>query len=193
MSQNATQNQMNQFVQTVDKFMANYARLITPDNRAVVYSSGNQQLISDYESAVTKGRALKVTIETTVGAWNAAKRGWSNVTDTTSLYIGDAVDWLKGLFGGGPNTEGLGVMQIPAAIWVSGIVASAYLLNSLMTKIFVSIEATKIQRNNPGLSRSDALLRAKSAVPSLFGSIQTPVIIGAALFAAYFLLSDKNE
>ncbi len=192
MSQNATQGQLNEFVQIVDKFMANYARLISRENSDIVYSSNNARLISDYESAVSKGRMLKSTIETTVGAWNAAKRGWQSVTDSSSIVINDAIDWVKSLFGSGPDTDGLGVMQIPAAVWVAGIVAAAYTLNSLMTKIFVSIEASKIQRDNPGISRNEALQRASNSLPSLFGGVTTPVIIGAAIFAAYFLLSDKK-
>ena len=181
----ATQGQMNEFVQIVDKFMANYARLVSKENSDIVYTSGNPALISDYESAVSKAGALKATIENTVGAWNAAKRGWQNVTDVTSMYIGDAVDWMKNLFGGNSGVGGLGVIQIPAAIWVSGIVASAYLLNSLMTKIFLSIEATKIQKNNPGLSRSDALQRASNSLPTLFGGINLPIVAAGVLIAVY--------
>lgn len=186
----ASSTEMNRFVQVVDEFMANYARLISPQTRADIFATGNAAMISDYESAVSRGGMLKSTIETTVGVWSAAKREWSKVTDVTSMYIGDAVDWIKNLFGAGPDTKnlsGLGAIQIPAAIWVSGIVASAYVLNGLMTKIFVSIEASKIQRSNPGLSRDEALRRAKMAVPTLLGGMQTPLLIGAALLAYLWL------
>ena len=196
MSQQASPQQMNDFVREVDKFMQNYARLTSPQTRSDVYASGNPALISDYENAVSRGGALKTTIEATTGAWQAAKEAYRSTTDVTSMYIGDAIDWFRGLFGGGPDTEnlqGLGALQLPAAVWVSGIIASALLLNRLMTNIFVTLEANRIQRDNPNTPRVTALAQAKTQVGAgLFEGLTAPMTIAAVAVIAWLLLGQKR-
>ena len=202
----ATQAELNKFVKVVDEFMAKYAVLISPATRNDVYASNNAELISDYETAVSRGGILKSTIEATVGAWNAFKSGYKTVTDQTSLWIGDAIDSIRGIFGFGPVADmagltrgiysgGLGALaaiQIPAAVWIAGIIASATVLISMMNKVFVSIEASKIQRQNPNISRADALRQAESGLPSFLpGGISLPMIAAGAL--ALWLLWGKRK
>ena len=208
-----TPQEMNKFVQTVDEFMANYAKLISPETKAGVYATKNPALINDYENAVSQSRILKRTIEATVGAWNAAKKGWASVTSTTSIAIGDAIDTIRGWFGyepagGEPATEmgvydissitggtlgALGVIQLPAAAWIAGIIASALLLNGTMNKIFISIEASRIQRADPTISRERALSAASKIVSTdFFGKATLPLIV-AGLLAAYLLLGNKSK
>ena len=105
MAGEATPQEINRFVAEVDKFMVNYARLISPQMRSQVYATGNAELIGEYESAVTTGRRLKATIEGTTGAWNEAKRAYQAITDVTSTAIGDAIDWFRGLWGAGPAAD----------------------------------------------------------------------------------------
>jgi hypothetical protein len=213
---------MNIFVAEVDKFMANYSKLILPSTRAEVYASGNPELIANYETAVTRGRILKSTIEGTVGAWNAAKRAWGSVTDVTSTVIGDAIDWVRGIFGDGPNADlrayqaspisggqlgrydvspisggqlgALGALQLPAAAWVAGIISSAYLLNSLIEKIWISIEATRIQKANPNIPRDEAINAAAGAVKraGILGDFDlTLPLVAAAAIAAFLIFGKK--
>jgi hypothetical protein len=185
MAQSATSGQMNEFVREVDKFFQNYAQLILPQTKADVYATGDAKLIADYDSAVNKGAALKTSIEKVTGAWKAAKSAYLSMTDKTSMILGDAVDWLKGLWGDNPNA-GLGALQIPAAAFVIGAIGAAVLLNRAMDKIFISIEASRIQRADSSIPRDVALERAKNAVSSnLFGGITLP-LIGVALAALWF-------
>ncbi len=213
----ATPQELNRFVQTVDEFMANYARLISPDTRAKVYATGNPALIGDYDSAVSQGRILKRTIETTVGAWNTAKAAWQSVTGATSTAIGDAIDEIRSWFGYEPaggvgayenhapihwydsspisgGTLGyLGVVQLPAAAWIAGIVSAAYLLNQTMNKIFISMEAARIMQADPTVSRSQALSVASKAIktPGILGAATLPLIAAAAL-AAFLIFGKKR-
>lgn len=220
--ESASPEQMNIFVAEVDTFMANYAKLILPSTRAEVYASGNPTLIANYDSAVSKGRSLKMAIEGTVGAWSAAKRAWSSVTDVTSTVIGDAVDWLRGLWGAGPLPDlqaydvspisggqlgrydvspisggqlgALGAIQLPVAAWVAGIISAAYLLNASINKIWISIEATRIQKSNPNISRDDAINAAAGAVrrAGFLGDIDlTLPLIAAAALAAFLIFGKK--
>lgn len=188
----ATTIQMNDFVREVDKFMQNHEKLLSSQIKSDVYNSNDPQLIADYESAVSQGNALKITIETTVGVWKAVKSAWGSVTDVTSMYIGDVIDALKSFFGGGSN-NGLGVIQIPAAAFVVGAIAAALLLNRLMTTIFVRIEATRIQRDNPGTSRAQALIQAKNVhETTLFGQSPLPLIIAGVAIVAWLFLAKKK-
>jgi len=186
----ASPQEMNRFVSEVNSFMKNYARLIQPGTRADVYATGNSAIISDYESAVSQARILKRTIEATTGAWNAAKAAYSTVTGITSTGIGDAIDEIRSWFGYDPATGvgGLGIVQLPAAAWIAGIISAAYLLNATMNKIFIAIEATKITRADPTISRERALALAKSAVSSpFFGNATLPLLTAGAL-ALYLVL-----
>jgi len=193
----ASQQDLNKFVRVVDEFMANYAKLIKPETKAQVYATGNQILIDDYAIAVGRGRILKRSIETTVGAWNAAKREYRKITDVSSTVIGDAIDEIRSWFGYRPAgslecyrpMSGLGAIQIPAAVWVSSIVAAALLLNSAMRKIFIAIEASKIQRENPGTPRDVALEQASKAVASggFFGLGIDWKTVGIGALAAWFI------
>ena len=107
MAQQASQAELNRFVKVVDEFKAKYARLIAPATKAQVYASGNQKMIADYETAVVRGNALNRSIAALVGAWAAFKRGYAAVTDTTSMYIGDAIDEIRSWFGYDP-AHGIG-------------------------------------------------------------------------------------
>ena len=201
MATEATQTKLNKFVKVVDEFKANYARLLLPATRSEVYASRNAAMISDYEKAVSRGGALNTTINTTVGAWNAFKRGYATVTDTTSTVIGDAIDEVRSWFGYKPaggighlpiNLGALGIVQLPAAAWIAGIVAAAYTLNALMSKIFVTLEANKIQRQNPEISRANALVQAERGLPSLLPGGLTPVMIGVGALALWLMFGQKK-
>lgn len=203
MAAQASQTELNRFVKVVDEFKAKFAKLILPATKAQVYASGNQKMISDYENAVWRGNALNNTINALVGAWSAFKSGYKRVTDTTSTVIGDAVDEIRSWFGYKPaggigcydGMAGLGVAPlaaIPAAVAVAGVISAALILNSLMDKIFVSLEANAIQRQNPNVSRGDALRQAEAGLPSLLpGGISLPMIAAGAL-ALYFILGKSK-
>lgn len=199
----ANKEELNRFVQVVDDFLAKLAKLKSPQTRDAVYASGDSQLISDYESAVSKGDVLKSTIEATVGAWNAAKAEWSKVTDTTSMAIGDAVDWVRSLFGYKPAGDfgaipyykglgALGLIQIPAAAWVAAIIAAAVLLGKLYDSILVRVEAARLQHEQ-GMSREQALATAQSIYsPSWFKDVfnwKTVILVGGGLY----LLTRRNR
>lgn len=195
----ATQAELNKFVRIVDEFKANYARLILPSTRSQVYASGNTAMIADYEKAVSRGNALNATINTTVGAWTAFKAGYSKVTGATSTVIGDAVDEIRSWFGYKPmgslhdgSLGMLGVIQIPAAVAVAGIIGVAVVLNSLMSKIFVTLEANKIQRENPGIPRSTALIQAERGLPSLLPGSITPIMIGVGALALWIIFGKRK-
>ena len=193
--QTATPQAMNNFVEIVDDFMANYSKLIAPETRDAVYASNDPSLIADYQSAVNKSDTLKSTIEATTGAWNSFKQGYHAVTDVTSTYIGDAVDWVRGIFGynPAPGISGLGIAQyVLPAIWVAGIVAAAYTLNRVINNVFIAIEASKIQRENPSVSREQALaVASKTYAPPLFGG--SSWMLYAALAAGVYLLWQKKR
>lgn len=209
----ATPQEMNRFVKEVDSFMANYSKLTSADTRTKVAVSNNPALLNDYNSAVSQARILKSTIEGTVGAWNTAKAGWRAITDITSTVIGDAIDEIRSWFGykpmgnlsaydispisggslGNYSLGSLGIVQLPAAVWIAGIVSAAFLLNQAMHKIFVSLEASSIMRANPTISRAQALTAASQAVKtmSFFGGATVPLIIAAGL-AAFLILGKKR-
>ncbi len=198
----ATQTELNKFVKVVDEFKAKYALLISPATRAQVYASKNPALISEYETTVSRGGALNSSINALVGAWNAFKRGYGAVTDVTSTAIGDAIDTIRGWFGYDPApgighyvaAQGLGVLgviQIPAAVAVAGIVGAAIVLIAAMNRIFISIEASKIQKQNPGITRAVALRQAESGLPSFIPGGITPIMIGLGALALWMVLSKK--
>lgn len=238
MAAQATQAELNRFVKVVDEFKANLSRLKSPEYKTRVLQSGDSRLISDYNTAVVRGDALNRSIAALVGAWAAFKRGYAAVTDTTSMYIGDAIDEIRSWFGYKPmgnvpgifgedvisaqqpydkdanyygqsyslfpgaqpgysQMAGLGAAQLApaavAAVAVAGVISAAMLLNSLMTKIFIRIEATKIQESNPNISRGAALAQAETGIagPGLFGGSVTPVMIAAGALALWFVLGKK--
>ena len=197
----ATKTELNRFVEVVDKFMRRYAILNSPATRERVYASNDQKLISDYETAVSRGGALKVAIEKTVGAWDAAKRAWKSITDTTSTVIGDAIDEIRSWFGYKPAGElgnlvpglaGLGAIQVPAAAWVAGIIAAAVILTKAIDEILVRVEATRIQRES-GLPREQAIALAKDVYSrSLLGDVlDWKILVGIGL-AVYFIWDSKK-
>lgn len=194
----ASQSELNKFVEVVDEFKTNLARLTSPEFERQVYAFDNPALHQDYGKAVVQARALNSTIDATVGAWNAFKRGYLAATDASSTVIGDAIDEIRSWFGYKPAGDlgryelaGLGAIQIPAAAWVAGIIAAALVLNRTMAAIFVQVEAAKLQRENPGMSREVALQKAKDSLPSLFGAgITVPLVIAG--IAAVWLLSNRK-
>lgn len=220
MAEPASQAELNKFVKVVDEFKANYARLILPATRAEVYATQNSAMISDYETAVSRGAMLNTTIENLVGAWNAFKSTYANVTDKTSLVIGDAIDKVRSWFGydpaagfgefipqgefkpydgwaGGYGTPysqlaGLAAIQIPAAVAIAGIVSAALLLNSMMNKIFVNLQANKIQKANPNLDRGAALEQAQKGLTSFFPTSLSVPMLAAGAFALYLILGNRK-
>ena len=197
MAAQATQTELNKFVKVVDEFKAKYARLILPATKTQVYASGNAAMIADYNTAVSRGAALNSTIANLVGAWNAFKRGYGAVTDVTSTVIGDAIDTVRGWFGydAAPGIGGmgaLGLIQIPAAVAVAGVIGAAMVLIAAMNRIFISIEATRIQKENPSIPRSTALAQAESGLPSFLPGGVTPVMIGVGALALWFILTQRK-
>lgn len=193
----ATSGQMNEFVRVIDEFMQKYARLISPQTRTEVFASGNPALISEYEKAVSRGGLLKTNIEVVTGAWAAAKRAYSSVTDVTSMVIGDAIDWVKSLFNTlppvAPQIGALAAVQIPAAVWIVGTIAASAALILSIDRIFITLEANRIQRDSPGTSRQQAITQAKSAVGlNVFGDVKQLVVIGGIVFIAWLYLGQKK-
>jgi hypothetical protein len=191
-------------VKVVDEFKAKLARLKAPETRARVMASGDPVLIREYETAVIRGNALNNSIASLVGAWAAFKRGYARVTDTTSTVIGDAVDEIRSWFGYEPaggigcyyNSQ-LGAAPLVAApiaaVAVAGVISAAVILNNLMNKIFIKIEATNIQEQNPNISRGDALAQARTGIesPGLFGGV-TPIMLGVGALALYLIFAQKK-
>lgn len=181
-----TKTELNKFVQTVDDFLAMKNKVAS--RRAEVYATNDPELISDYESFVSKADILQSTIESTVGAWNAAKAEYAKITDTTSTAIGDAIDEIRSWFGydPAPGIGFLGIIQLPAAAWIAGIIAAAALLwrmgNSLMTRIDA---ATIARREN--IPYSEALTKAADANRFKLVSKDTVTIIAGAALLAWYL------
>ena len=210
MSQQASQEQLNKFVQVVDKFMTNYAKLKSNEVAKEVYASNNPQLIDSYEKALNRGGALRNTIIATSGAWSDAKRAYAQVTGATSAVIGDAIDEIRSWFGYKPagdfgcynpapvrSLSGLGAIQLPAAalgaVYITGVIAAATVLNSVINKIFVNVEASRIQRENPNITRTDALKQADAihGGDGIFGSGISLPMIGAVAVGAYLFFNRK--
>ena len=185
MSQQADNVELNRFVREVDAFMTRYAQFISPETRAAVYATNDPDLIKDYESTRNQGAALKSGIEATTGAWNSAKAFYAAQIGNTSMIIGDAIDEIRSWFGYKP-AGGLGALQIPAAVWVAGIIAAAVTLNRAMDSLIVRLDAARIARNT-GVSYQDAYKQATDAHRSgLFGGVSVP-LIGLGLAALFFL------
>ena len=196
MSEQATPTQLNRFVAAVDEFYANAKRLNAPQFKQSVYATRDAALIADYERTVNQARVLSNTIGATVGAWNTAKAAWSSVTDTTSTVIGDAIDEIRSWFGYQPagdfgayvsigNLSGLaaGPVALPAAAWIAGILGAVYLVNKAMRQIFVSMQASRMQREDPTLSREQALVAATRSTtsPGFFGIATVPLLLAAGV------------
>lgn len=190
MTQQASPAETNRFVQEVDKFMANYETLKSPANQKIVYESNNPQLIADYENAINSAGRLSGTIESTVGAWNQARRAYTSVTDVTSTGIGDAIDEIRSWFGydPAPGIGGLGAVQIVPAVWMAGIVAAAVVANNMMSKVFVMIKAAQLERTGVSPERA-AQIASQSMAPGIFKGMNTALLAGGAL--ALFILLRK--
>ena len=197
MADEASQTELNKFVKVVDEFQAKYLLSISPAIRAQVYATNNPALISDYETTVTRGGVLNTSINTLVGAWNAFKSGYAAVTDVTSTVIGDAIDEIRSWFGYKPMGDlpplgTLGVIQIPAAVAVAGIITAGMVLIAAMNGIFIALEANKIQRENPSVSRAVAIRQAEAGLPSFIPGGITPVMIGLGALALWMILGAKK-
>lgn len=193
-SQAATSGQMNEFVKVIDEFMQKYTRLISSQTRAEVYATKNAALISDYETAVSRGGMLKTNIEVVTGVWASAKRAYASVTDVTSTVIGDVIDAIKNMFDGDTQTMGaLGVVQIPAAAWIVGTIAAGAALILSIDRIFITLEANRIQRSNPDMPRDVAVSKAKGAIGlDVFGDVQKLALIAALAFGAWLYFGQKK-
>jgi hypothetical protein len=195
----ATQTEMNRFVAIVESFKNNLARLNSAETRNAVYASNNSALIRDYENTLTQSNILNSTIEGTVGAWEAAKSGWGILTSQTSMWIGDAVDEIRSWFQtsnnlgciGCPQLGSFGAVQLPAAVWIAGIVAAAYALNKGMEKIFIAIEATKMQEANPNLSRERAVTLARNAIVGSWFGLAPGVLLAAGAVGLYLVFRKR--
>jgi len=221
-SREATPAEVNIFVADVDEFMTKYAKLISPEFRAKVYATGNTENIANYESKVSQGRAIKNTIETTTGAWLGFKREWSKVTDVTSTVIGDAVDWLRGIFGDDPyggafdaydispisggqlgrydispisggQLGALGAIPLITYAFIAGLAVVLVTYIKGLDKFFVWIDAWSIQRDDPSISRAEALDKAAqvAARDNLFAGAALPLLAAAAIAA--FLIFGKKK
>lgn len=113
MAEQASPEQVNLFIRKTDEWYAKYLKLISPKFRAQVYATRDSQITSAYEFEVKRATGIKTAINATVGAWAAFKRGYAAVTDVTSTVIGDAIDWIRGLFGAGPNADLTGYSVSP--------------------------------------------------------------------------------
>lgn len=221
-SREATPQEINIFVADVDEFMAKYAKLISPEFRAKVYATGNTQNISDYESKVSQGRALKNTIETTTGVWLAFKREWSKVTDVTSTVIGDAVDWIRGLFGDDPyggifdgydvspisggqlgrysvspisggQLGALGAIPILTYAFIAGLAALLITYVKGLDKFFIWIDAWAIKRDDPTMTTAEALDKAAQvAARDNLFAGAALPLIAAAAIVAFLIFGKKK-
>ena len=191
----ASTEQLRELVKIVDDFLTVRSDVLS--RQAEVYASGDPELIADFESFMGRSNALKASIEKTVGAWNAAKMAWGNITDKTSAAIGDAIDWFRETFTDYEAAPGIGsyhnaslaafgAIQVPAAAWVAGISASAFLLWRMGKGLMTRIDAIKISRER-NIPYDQALIQAdKVGGMKLFTVEMAPLYIGA-LAAAYFL------
>lgn len=204
MSQQASKTQLNKFVEVVDKFMRDYARLKSDAVAKQVYATNNPALIADYENTVVRGGQIRGSIIAVTGAWDAAKRQYAKVTGVTSMAIGDAIDEIRSWFGydaaggiGNYHGGGLGAFQIPAAAlgaaWIAGILAAIAAFYGMYNKLMITLEASRIQKENPDIPRAAALEQAKQGLESdgLFGSGMSLGMFGALAVGAYFLLNRK--
>lgn len=206
----ATQVEVNRFVKEVDEFVANLNRFDTSAMRANVYATNDTVLIDKYETTLNQANILHSTIEATTGAWDAARRAYTSLTDRTSMAIGDAVDEIRSWFGysvtgdldaysvspiSGGNLGAFAAIQLPAAAWIAGIISAAYLLNQAMKRLMLQIDASRLQRANPTLSYDAAITRAKfaSAGPGLFGAATLPLVIAGGLALWLFFGQKNNE
>lgn len=86
----------------------------------------------------------------------------------------------------------LGIVQIPAAVAVAGVISAALILIAGMNRIFISIEASKIQRENPSVSRAVALRQAEAGLPSFIPGGITPLMIGVGALALFMIFRGKR-
>lgn len=195
MPEEATPQDVNRFIKAVDGFLENRDKLLAARSR--VYASNDPGLIADYETTVGRANNLKRVIETTTGAWRDFKQWWAtNVTDTTSMVIGDAIDTVRSWFGYKPagDLTGLGAVQIPAAAWLAGITGAIYLINKSINEILVKVEAARIQRET-GMPRDKAIAAAKQAYsPSIFsvGNL-APYAIGLGIVWYVFFRNQGTK
>ena len=186
MTQIADKTELNRFVREVDSFMHRYADFASPETRAAVVATNDPKLIADYEATRNHAASLKSGIEATTGAWNSAKAFYAAQIGNTSMIIGDAIDEIRSWFGYKP-AGGLGALQLPAAVWVAGIIAACVTLNRAMDAVIIRLDAARIVRNT-GVPYSDAYKQATDAHRSsgLFGGATVP-LIGLGLAALFFL------
>ena len=181
----ASPEQLNKFVKTVDDFLKMRENVLA--KRAQVYSSNDPELIRDFDNFASASTTLKNTIENTTGAWNAAKQAYAATTDTSSMYIGDAVDWLREVFtdyDADGGLTGLGIVQLPAAVWVAGIISAAAILWRTGKALVVRIDAATISRAE-NIPYSEALKKSENINSvSIFGGASIPMLIalGAGVY-----------
>ena len=161
--------------------------------RRNAYQTGDARLVRKFETTLTQAGVLNRTIDGAVGTWAAFKREYANFTAKTSMVIGDFIDNIRERFFGYDPDGGLGAVQIPAAAVIATIIASALALNGAMKALFISIEGSRIQRENPNMSREAALKRAKGMLPSFLPDGITAGMLIAAGLAAFLLLSNRRR
>ena len=165
----ATEAEMNHFVREIDKFMELRKELLAETHNVDAMRTSDPELWRDYDLVMRQADALKRTIEATTGIWYDFKSWWAtNVTDKTSMVIGDWVDEIRSWFGYDPS-GGLGAFQILSAAWIAGIIAAAAIIIKSMNAVLIRIEAAKLQRET-GMPRDRALQLAKDTyAPGFFG------------------------
>lgn len=219
MTAQASREDIGRLVKNVDQFMQKYAELKSPDVRAAVSASQNSEIMREYANTLAAADGMKRTIDSTVGAWDAFKRAYGRVTDTTSMYIGDAIDEIRSWFGYDPapgigempifaadvpgsmhyrglmTGNGLGALSavpvIAAAVAV-GVAGAAYIINKQIDNFMVMLQAWRIRSNDPTISQQRALAIATSSVKkSWTDNLKFPVLIGAVALG-YFILRNKR-
>lgn len=180
---------MNRFVKVVDDFMKKRVDLLSASDD--VRLANDPALTAAYNRTVSQADALKSTIEFTTGTWQQAKQMYADVIDTTSMDIGDAIDEIRSWFGYDPS-GGLGIIQLPAAVWVAGIIAAALIVNKSMNEILIRVEATRLQRET-GMSRDRAIKVAKDAYSTnLFDNSMIPLVLIGGIALLYFSSKQRG-
>ena len=136
--------------------------------------------------------------------------------------IGDAIDWVRGIFGGGPIADmaaysvspisggqlgrysvspisggqlgafaALGALQIPLAVWVTGILAVMALSYVGMKEVVIRVDAWWIKKDDPSMPWDEALRKSKD-ISERGGIVAALPLIAAATIAAFLIFGKKS-
>jgi hypothetical protein len=84
-------------------------------------------------------------------------------------------------------------LQIPAAVAVAGVISAAMIIIAAMNRIFTTLEANRIQRENPDLPRSAALEQARRGLPSFLPAGIGMGTLALGALALWLVLGDKRK